>query len=108
MRHNKKLATNKESTFFALFSQNMVEMITTWGDDFHQVSWGEDKKYGFFTNGQILNVSHFLFDSDFRFNLNGSALFWDCIFNGHWTCPHAFNSTCNSVIQFNNKVISIW
>ena len=34
-------------------------MITSWEDFFHQVSWGLDKKCGFFTNGQFLSVSGF-------------------------------------------------
>ena len=34
-------------------------MISSWDDYFHQVSWGLDKKCGFFFNGQFLNVSCF-------------------------------------------------
>ena len=39
-------------------------MISSWGDHFHQVSWGLDKNCRFFINGQFLKVSRF-FASDF-------------------------------------------
>ena len=35
-------------------------MIASWGNYFHQVSWGLDKKCGFFSNGQFFNVGPFL------------------------------------------------
>ena len=34
-------------------------MISSWDDYFHQVSWGLDKKCGFLTNGQFLDVGPF-------------------------------------------------
>ena len=58
--HVERLAISKKSTIFVLSSWNVMKMISSWDDYFHQVSWGLDKKYGFFTNGQFLNVSHFL------------------------------------------------
>ena len=67
--HIQKLAFSEKSTFFAQSSWNLVKIITTWGNHFHQVSWGLDKKCRFFTNGQFLNVGPF-FDSDFI------ILFW--------------------------------
>ena len=48
-----------------------MNLIASWGEYFHQFSWGLDKKCGFLTNGQFLNVSPF-FDPDFRFNLHYS------------------------------------
>ena len=43
-----------------------MKTINIWDNHFHQVSWGLDKKCGFFTNGQFLNVCGF-FCSDFTF-----------------------------------------
>ena len=34
-------------------------MITYWDEYFHQVSWGLDKKFGFFTNGQFFYMHLF-------------------------------------------------
>ena len=42
-----------------LSSWNLVKMIISWGNHFHQVSLGLDKHCGFFTNGQYLSVSGF-------------------------------------------------
>ena len=39
MRHVKKLAISKKSTFFALSSWDFVKMITSWDDFSLQVSW---------------------------------------------------------------------
>ena len=61
MGHFQKLAINKKSTIFVQSSWNLVKMITSWANHFHQVSWVLDKKCGFFTNDQFLNVSRFLF-----------------------------------------------
>ena len=38
--HFQKLAINKKSTIFVLSSWNLVKIITSWGNHFHQVSWG--------------------------------------------------------------------
>ena len=57
----------KRSTIFVQSSWNFVKMIIPWGDYFHQVSWGLNKKCGFFTNGQFLSLCQF-FPSDFRYN----------------------------------------
>ena len=43
-----KLASNKKSTYLVLSSWKFIKMITSWGDYFHQVLWGYDKKWGFF------------------------------------------------------------
>ena len=40
MGHTQKLAINKKSTIFALSLWNLVKIITSWGNHFHQVSWG--------------------------------------------------------------------
>ena len=40
IRQVQKLAISKTSTFFVLSSWNLVKMIASWGDYFHQVSWG--------------------------------------------------------------------
>ena len=41
------------------------ENIPSWDNHFYQVSWGSDKKCRFFTNSQLLIVSHF-FDPEFK------------------------------------------
>ena len=38
--HFQELANNKKSTIFVLSSWKSVEMVTSWGNDFYQVSWG--------------------------------------------------------------------
>ena len=38
--HAQKLAINKRSTIFVLSSWNLVKIITSWVNHFHQVSWG--------------------------------------------------------------------
>ena len=43
----------KKSTFLVLSSWNLVKTMNTWGDFFHQLSWGLDKNYGNFINGQF-------------------------------------------------------
>ena len=63
-----KSTINKRSTIFVPSSWNFVKMIISGGDYFHQVSWGSDKKCGFYINGQFLNVSCFL-SSDFTINI---------------------------------------
>ena len=40
MRHFQKLGFSEKSTIFVLPSRNLLKMITSWGNDFHQVSWG--------------------------------------------------------------------
>ena len=65
VRQVQQLAISKESTYFFLSSWNLVKIITSWGDLFHQVSWEYDKKWGFLIGGWFLNVSNF-FDPDFR------------------------------------------
>ena len=57
--HAQKLANNKESTIFVQSSWNLIKMITSWGNHFHQVSWGWDKNCGFFIIGQFLCVCGF-------------------------------------------------
>ena len=49
--HFQKMAIIKKSMIFVLSSCNLGKMITSWVDHFHQVSWGYDRKCGFFTNG---------------------------------------------------------
>ena len=63
--HLQKLAICKKSTILVLFLQNLVKMITSWVEYFHQVSWGLEKNCGFFTYGQFW-VCLFFFYSDFR------------------------------------------
>ena len=53
------MAINKKSTIFVQSSWNLVEMINSWVDHFHQVSWGLDKNCRFFINGQFLKVTCF-------------------------------------------------
>ena len=55
-------------------------MISSWGNHFHQVSWGLDKNCRFFTNGQVLNVSCFFYSdlstshkNDFFFQSNADV-----------------------------------
>ena len=50
---------NKKSTIFVPSSWNLVKMITLWGNNFHQVSWGWDKNCVFFIIGQFLKVCGF-------------------------------------------------
>ena len=38
--HTQKLAINKKSTIFVLSLWNLAKIITSWGNHFHQVSWG--------------------------------------------------------------------
>ena len=59
MAHIWRLAINKKSTIFIQSSWNLVKMITSWANHFHQVSWGLDKNCRFFINGQFLKVSRF-------------------------------------------------
>ena len=59
MAHVQKLAIDKKSTIFVQSSWNLVKMITSWANHFHQVSWGLDKNCRFFTYGQFLIVSGF-------------------------------------------------
>ena len=44
---------------FSYIIMKLFEITNSWGNYFHQVSWGEDKKVDFLINGQFLNVSHF-------------------------------------------------
>ena len=60
-RHVQKLAINRKSTFFVRSLWNLVKIITPWDNHFHKVSWGLDKNWGFFSNGQFLSVSGFFF-----------------------------------------------
>ena len=53
------MATNKKSTIIVQSLFNLVKMIVSWGDYFHQVSLGLDKNCWFFTTGQFLNVCCF-------------------------------------------------
>ena len=39
---------------------NLVNVIASWGNNFHQVSSGLEKNYGFFINAQFLNVCGFI------------------------------------------------
>ena len=71
--HVQNLANSKKSTFFILFPWNLVKMITSRLDYFHQVSWGLDKKFGFLTDGQFLNLSR-SFPSDFKHKVWNSNL----------------------------------
>ena len=63
-RANVKKLAIKNSTYFVLFSWNLVKMITSRGNYFRQILLGLDKKYGSFTNGQFLNMGPFFY-SDF-------------------------------------------
>ena len=54
-----ELATSKKSTIFVQSSWNLVKIFISWGIHFDQVSWGLDKRCGFFTCGQFLNVGPF-------------------------------------------------
>ena len=36
-----------------------MKMINSWGNNFHQVSWGLDKNCGLFINGEFLNMCSF-------------------------------------------------
>ena len=53
---SKKRGTSKS---FVQSSWNLVKIIISWANHFHQVSWGSDKKCGFLTNGQFLGVGPF-------------------------------------------------
>ena len=64
IRHFQKLAISEKSTFFVPSSWNLVKKIASWGNHFHQVSWGYNQKCVFFTNGQFFEQSNF-FDLDF-------------------------------------------
>ena len=59
--HVQNLAKNKKSTIFVQYLWNLVKMITSRGNHFHQVSSGLDKNYGFFIDGQFLNVCFFFY-----------------------------------------------
>ena len=78
------MTINKKSTIFFQSSWNLVKMITSWANYFHQVSWRLDKKCGFFINGQFLNMSRF-FSSDFNFTWDFELEF--VIRNTYWVCP---------------------
>ena len=71
-----KLALIKKSTLFVLSLWNSVKMINSWCDFFHQVSWGLNKKCGFFTKGQFLNVCRFLFPRLYEMNLSNAICEW--------------------------------
>ena len=60
-----KLAIDKKSTIFVQFLWNLVKMIASQENHFHQVSWRLDKNYGFIINIQFWSVSRF-FSSDLR------------------------------------------
>ena len=45
--HVQKLATNKKSTIFVQSLWNLVKMITSWGNYFHQLPWGWAKNADF-------------------------------------------------------------
>ena len=62
--HFQKLAIHKKSTVFVLSIWNLVKMISSLDNYFHQVSWGLGGKCGFFTIGHFLNVGPF-FNPDF-------------------------------------------
>ena len=49
-------------------------MIASWGDYFHQVSWGLIKDCEFFTNGQFLSVSGFFLLRPYKYKL-GAMLY---------------------------------
>ena len=48
--HDQKLAINKKSTIFVQSLWNLVKMINSWGNYFHQGSWGLDKNFEFLTS----------------------------------------------------------
>ena len=64
-RHNQKLVISKKSTIFVLSLWNLVKMITSWGNLFHQVSSGLDKNCGFLIDDQCLNACFFYSDLKF-------------------------------------------
>ena len=61
------MAINKKSTILDLSSWNLVKMITTWGENFHQVSWGSDENCGFFSVANYWTCPVFS-SSDFKWN----------------------------------------
>ena len=40
IRHVKRLTIYKKSTFFVVSSWKLEKLISSWGNHFHQVSWG--------------------------------------------------------------------
>ena len=58
-RHVQNLAISKKTTILVQSSWNLVKIIASWGNRFHQVSWRLDKNCGFFNNSQYLNVCGF-------------------------------------------------
>ena len=56
--HSKISHSQKTYNFFPILMK-LGELITSWVDFFHQVSWRLDKKCGFFINRQFSKVSRF-------------------------------------------------
>ena len=115
------MVISKISSFFVLSLWNLMKMIRLKDDYIHQVSWGLDKKWGYFTNGQFLSVCRF-FSSDFSsifvatwfyirpYNWNLSCtLWWLCYFDLHLCSFHP-----NEQMKFPKEVVigyqlrSIW
>ena len=63
------MTISEKFKFFVHSSWNLVKIIASWANYFHQVSWRKDKKCGFF------NMSPF-FDTDFRFIQNLQTKKW--------------------------------
>ena len=61
--HIKKLASNKKSIISVQSLWNLVKMIDSWDNSYHQVSGILDKNCGFFINGLFLSMSCFSFCS---------------------------------------------
>ena len=87
---------------FVQFLWNLVKMITSWGNNFHQVSWGLEKSCGFFINGQFLKVCHF-----FTQTLHVYILFFryygDWHRAGNLTALTNVSDQCDNIEEINQK-----
>ena len=103
------MAINKKSRVFPKSSWNLMKMIASWANLFHQVSSRLDKNCWFFTNGQFLNVSCFFFIRLYLhqyFNLHDYSSFWQTASGIHHTSVfyHFHTSNVQTIASLGAKI----